>query len=46
MTEYVRISGKSWRAQKVQNTVAGYDTTTNPECGSLLTEYGREVCLL
>ena len=35
MTEYNNFRD-SWRAQKVQNTVAGYDTTNNPECGSLL----------
>ncbi len=35
MTEYATLRA-SWRAEKVQNTVCGMDTTSVPECGTLL----------
>ncbi len=35
MSDWTRFR-ESWRAKKIQNTVAGYDTSLNPECGSIL----------
>ena len=35
MTEWSTVRS-SWRAQKVQNSVCGYEEKSNPECGSLL----------
>ena len=35
MSDWTRFR-ESWRAKKIQNTAAGYDTTLNPECGSIL----------
>ncbi len=30
---------KAWRERKTQNTIHGYDDTTNPEAGALLTKF-------